>query len=226
MANFKLNTELREGAGKGVARKTRATGRVPAILYGHKENPLVLSVDEAEMRGVLQAHPDSAIVDLTMPGKGSAKVNAIVRDVQRHPASGKLLHVDFQRINLDEKIRVEVHVEVVGSPVGVKEQGGVLEHGTRSVDLMCLPTAIPESIRIDVSELHIQDSLKLKDVVAEYPDVQFLDDPDTVLAAVSPPVVETVPTAEAAAEEGAEPEVVGKAEEGDEEKDKEKSEES
>lgn len=221
MENFKLSTETRTGVGKGIARKTRAAGRIPAILYGHKEEPVGLSVEEAAMRGVLSEHPDSAIVDLTMPGKSKTPVNAIVRDVQRHPATGKLLHIDFQRISLDERIRVEVHVELTGTPTGVKDQGGILEHGTRSVDVMCLPTAIPEAITIDVSELEIQGSIKLKDVVGRYSEVEFLDEPETVLAAVSPPVVEAVAEEAEGEEVPTEPEVVGK--DGEE---KEKSEES
>jgi large subunit ribosomal protein L25 len=217
MERYQLQSEPRQGAGKGVARKLRQAGRLPAVLYGRTDDPVGLSLSEVEMKGILRRHADSAIVDLTISGGSS--INAIVRDVQRHPASGKLLHVDLQRIRLDEKLRVEVHVRVSGNPVGVKDQGGILEHGTRSVNVMCLPTEIPSSIEVDASNLKIHDSVKIKDIAATYPQVEFLDDEETLLAGVIPPIVEAaavpVPGAEPAV---AEPELIRKpgAEEGEE----------
>ncbi len=209
MERYELQSSVRADQGKGVARKLRGEGRLPAVLYGRKEAPMGLSVAEVDVRNILRKHPDSAIVDLTVTGEGGGSMNAIIRDVQRHPASGKILHLDLQRIRLDEQIRVSVHVEVKGTPAGVKEQGGVLEHGTRTVDLMTLPTDIPDAIVADVSALRIHDSVRIRDVMAAYPKVQFLDDPDTTLATVIPPIVEAVaaPTAEAAA---AEPELIRK----------------
>ncbi len=192
MERFELQSSVRGDAGKGVARKLRFEGKLPAILYGRREAPMGLAVSEVDVRNILRKHPDSAIVDLTVAGPGGGTLNAIIRDVQRHPASGRILHVDLQRISLDEKIRVEVHVEVRGIPAGVKEQGGVLEHGTRTINLMTLPSDIPDSIVVDVSALRIHDSARIQDIMAAYPKVEFLDDPDTTLATVIPPVVEAV----------------------------------
>jgi large subunit ribosomal protein L25 len=207
MENFKLNSELRDGAGKGVSRRFRSTGRVPAVLYGHKKDVLSLTLDEAEIRAILHAHPDSAIVGLTVAA--GAEVNALVREVQRHPASGKLLHIDLQRISLDEKVRVDVEVVLIGDPVGVKEQGGMLEHGTRSVTVMCLPREIPASIEIEVAAMKIGDSVKIKDVLGKYPKLEFVDDAEATLAAVVPPRVELKPgEGEAEAAAPAEPEVI------------------
>lgn len=190
----------------------RASGRVPAILYGHKLEPMSLSLNEADIRTIMHHNPDSTVVDLMVPG--GEEVNTIIRDVQRHPASGKLLHVDFQRISLDEKIRVEVHLDLIGDPVGVKDQGGILEYGTRSLNVMCLPTAIPEAIELDVTQLNIGDSIPLGDVISRYPDLEFLDDLEsTTLATVVPPKIEEEPEAVEEGEEMAEPEVVGKEEE-------------
>ena len=208
MERFALQSEMRDDAGKGIARKLRMAGRLPAILYGRKEAPLGLSLAEVDMRNILRKHPDSAIVDLSIGG-GSA-LNAIVRDVQRHPASGRILHVDLQRISLTEKIRVEVHVHLVGTAAGVKDQGGILEHGLRTVNVTCLPTEIPEEVTVDVTLLKIHDSLRIRDIAAAYPSVEFMDDLDTTLANVIPPVVEAVvaePAAEAAV---AEPELIRK----------------
>jgi large subunit ribosomal protein L25 len=164
-------------------------------------------VAEVDVKNILRKHPESAIVDLTVAGPGGGSMNAIIRDVQRHPASGRILHVDLQRISLDEQIRVEVHIEVQGTPAGVKEQGGVLEHGTRTVNVMTLPTDIPDSIVVDVSALRIHDSMRISDVAAAYPKLVFLDDPDTTLATVIPPIVEAVV---AVAEAVAEPELIRK----------------
>ena len=192
MERFELQSNMRGDSGKGVARKLRSEGKLPAVLYGRKETPVGLAVTEVDVRNILRKHPDSAIVDLTVAGPGGGTMNAIIRDVQRHPASGRILHVDLQRISLDEKIRVEVHIEVQGTPAGVKEQGGVLEHGTRTINLLTLPTDIPDAIVVDVSALRIHDSARIRDIVANYPKVEFLDDPDTTLATVIPPVVEAV----------------------------------
>jgi large subunit ribosomal protein L25 len=229
MERFELQSAVRTDAGKGAARKLRAAGRLPAVLYGKREAPVGLSLSEMDVRTILRKHPDSAIVDLTVGG--ADKTNAIIRDVQRHPASGRILHVDLQRIRLDEQIRVEVHVEVRGTPAGVKEQGGILEHGMRVVNVMTLPTDIPDAIVVDVSALRIHDSVRIRDVAAAYPRVAFIDDADTPLATVIAPAVEAVATP--VVEETAEPELIRKpteAEEGEEaaapkEKEKEKEKE-
>jgi len=224
MENFKLTTTERSEVGKGMARRMRAAGRVPAILYGHKEAPVGLSAPEKDLRAILHQHPDSAMVDLSVEGH-AGPISTIVRDVQRHPASGKLLHVDFQRIRLDEMLRVDVHVEVVGTPAGVKEQGGILEHGVRSVSVMCLPGDIPEAIVIDATPLRIHDATRIKDVAARYPGVEFLDDFGTALATVIPPIVEAEPTEPKA--EAEEPEVIArekKEEEDEDDKKKDKKE--
>lgn len=218
MERFQLQSEPREGVGKGVARQLRMKGRLPAVLYGRADKPMGLSLNEVEMKGILRKHPESAIVDLSIAG-GSI-INAIVRDVQRHPASGKLVHIDLQRIRLDEKLRVEVHVHVTGNPAGVKDQGGILEHGTRTLNVMCLPTQIPDAIEVDASALMIHQSIKVKDIAAAYPQVEFLDDEDTMLAGVIPPNVEVAAVPGVGAEPGvAEPELIrkpGAEEEGEE----------
>ena len=111
MDNFRIVSTVRHESGKGNSRKLRSKGRLPAVLYGHKEEPVELVIGETDVRHILHAHPDSPIVDLDIEG-GKSGINTIIRDVQRHPATGRLLHVDFQRIRLDEKVRVEVPVEV------------------------------------------------------------------------------------------------------------------
>lgn len=212
MGNLKLNSEIRENTGKNVSRKYRAGGKIPATLYGQKEEPVNLTIDDASFRTILQSRRDSSVIDLSIGGKSGKPINVIVRDVQRHPASGKPLHVDFQRIRLDEKIRVEVKVILEGDPKGVKEQGGILDHGTRTLNVTCLPAAIPESFVIDVNDLLIGDSIRLKTLLDKHADIDFLDDPETTLATVIPPVVEVIEEVEGEeeVEEAAEPEVIAK----------------
>lgn len=216
MENLKLESELRTGTGKGAVRKLRGNGLIPAILYGQKKEPVNLAVQDAAIRTVLHSS-ETGVIDLVVQGEGyDEPINVIIRDVQRHPATGRLLHIDFQRIRYGEKIRVQIAISVVGTPRGVKEQGGILEHGIRSAQVMCLPRNIPESIEIDCTELMIGDSLKLKNVFEKHADMDFLDDPETTLAHVIPPIVEAVAAAEEP-EEGveAEPELVAKEKEGE-----------
>lgn len=212
MGNLKLNSEIRESTGKNVSRKYRASGKIPATLYGQKEEPVNLMIDDTSFRTILQSRRDSSVIDLSVGGKSGKPINVIVRAVQRHPASGKPLHVDFQRIRLDEKIRLELQVTLEGEPKGVKEQGGILDHGARTLNVTCLPSAIQESFVIDVSALVIGDSIRLKTLLDKHPDIDFLDDPDTTLATVIPPVVEVKEEVEGEEEvaEGAEPEVITK----------------
>ncbi|MFH1755948.1 MAG: 50S ribosomal protein L25 [Candidatus Latescibacterota bacterium] len=212
MENYKLNSEIRDGAGKGVARKLRAKGQVPAILYGRKDDIVCLSLTEKEIKKVLQAHPESAIVDLAVSGQTSASCNAIVREVQRHPATGQLLHIDLQRIKMDEKVRVQVPIHLLGDAKGVKVTGGILEHGMRELTITCMPAAIPSAIEIDVAALEIGDGVYLRDISSNYPDFEFNDDEDTILANVVPPKVEVAPVAVEGALE--EPELVAKDKEG------------
>lgn len=211
MEAIKLASEYRTSSGKGVARKLRASGKVPAILYGHSEKPVSLAVNEHDFLHVLRVRGEMGIVDLTIEGEVKKECDAIIKEIQQHPASGKILHIDFQHIRRGEKLKIDVPVYLVGEAIGVKEMGGVLEHGPREIEIRCFPRDIPDRIDIDVKSLKIHDSIHIRDISSSYPDFEFLDDPATTLAIVVPPRVETeaVPVAEAAAE----PEVIGKGKE-------------
>lgn len=216
METHKLGSTSRESAGKGAARKLRAQGRIPAILYGHDETPLSIWIDERELRRIFSAKWETAIVDLSISGSVEKECNAIIKDVQQHPTSGKVMHVDFQYIRTDEKIRLEVPVLLKGNPRGVKDMGGILEHGLRQMAVRCMPRDIPDSIDLDVTELGIHDSLHVRDVIGRYPNVEFLDDPGSTLAIVVPPKLEAEPVAVTTEEAPTEPEVIGKGKEGKE----------
>jgi large subunit ribosomal protein L25 len=222
MAVITLKGERRTGLGKGGARKARAAGRIPGVVYGHHEAPVPMSISAREFElAMLQHKGGNAIVNLSLdPGE----VTALIRDVQYDPVTHGILHLDFQHISLTEMVEVKVAVHVKGIAIGVKDGGGVLEQITREVEVRCLPTAIPAFLELDVSPLAIGQSLHVRDLGVE--GVAVLTDADqTVVTVVAPTVQEDKPAGEIAPEAATEPEVVGakgKKEEGEEEKDKDK----
>ena len=212
MAVISLSGEKRAGLGKGGARKARAAGKIPGVLYGHGEEPVAVSVGARTFQLALQQHRGgNAIVSLALDGAG--EYTALIRAVQYDPLTHDILHLDFQHISLTEMVEVEVALHLVGTPLGVKDGGGILEHIMRNVEVRCLPTAIPPAIDLDVTKLEVGQSLHVRDIQA--PDLQILSDPDaTVATVVAPTVTEeaAAPGAEAAAAAtpgAAEPEVVG-----------------
>ncbi|UCH85016.1 MAG: 50S ribosomal protein L25 [Candidatus Latescibacterota bacterium] len=217
MENYKLKSDYRETSGKGEARKLRSQGMIPGTIYGYRQDTLSIAVNELELRRLLTSRGESAIVDLTIEGKVSKECNAIIKEVQQHPATGRILHIDFQYLRKGEKLRLEVPVELAGTATGVKDMGGVLERGPRVLQVRCFPRHIPEKIEIDVSELKIQDAIHVEDIVDAHPKLEFLDDPATTLVIVVPPKVEVEPTPAEEEEAAEEPEVIakGKEEEGE-----------
>jgi large subunit ribosomal protein L25 len=207
MAVIQLKGTRREGVGKGFTRKARAAGQIPGVVYGHGETPVAVAVDAKEfeiaLRGFKGANP---IVNLTM---GSGKpVTALVRDVQMDPVTRGIIHLDFQHISLTEEIEVEVAVHCVGTPIGVKDGGGILEYHARSLKIRCLPTAIPPSIDVDVTALNVGQNLHVRDLTAQ--GYTIVTDADVTVAAVIAPIAEEAPAPETteAAAAAAEPEVV------------------
>jgi large subunit ribosomal protein L25 len=223
MSVIQLNGKRREVIGKGGARKARAAGQIPGVIYGHGETPIAVSIDGREFSTAMRAHKGgNAIVNLKVD---SGEFTALVRDAQIDPLSRAILHLDFQHISLTETIEVEVPVHAVGLAVGVKDNGGILEVITRQLEVRCLPTAIPASIDVDVTALNIGESLHVSDIKVE--GFTILTDPGTtVLTVVAPTVEEVAAPVEgevAAVPTAAEPEVVGakgKKEEGEVEKEK------
>lgn len=203
-----LKAERREGAGKGVARKLRATGRVPAVLYGPALDPVSLSVEAKHLWHAL--HTDAGanvLINLAVDGD---EFLTMPREVQRDILRGTLLHVDFLQIRKDVAIQVDVPIHLVGESKGVKE-GGVVEHHLWELRVECLPTDVPESIEADISALEIGDSLQVS-VLKVPQDVTVLTpEEETIVSVVPPPVLE-VPEEEVPEEEAAE---VAEGEEGE-----------
>ncbi|MGH2678411.1 MAG: 50S ribosomal protein L25, partial [Actinomycetota bacterium] len=183
----KLKAELREGVGKGAARKIRGQGKVPAVLYGPQVDAQRVSVDERSLWHAL--HTDAGmnvLIDLQVDGE---EYLTLPREVQRDIVRGTLLHVDFLRIRHDVAIQVDVPIQLVGESHGVKE-GGVVEHHLWELKVECLPTDVPESIEADIRSLGIGDSLHVSHLPPP-PKCTVLTPPDeTIVSVVPPPVLE------------------------------------
>jgi large subunit ribosomal protein L25 len=196
-----LAVERREGRGKGVARRLRRRGLVPAILYGARTEPLPLTVSPREVQRALHAHGRGGVlVHLRLPDEAEART-AIIRELQFDPVQEALLHVDLQAVRMDEEITIEVPVRVVGEAAGVREQSGILAVLLRAVEVACLPSLIPDRLDADVSALRIHDVLTAGGL--SLPEgVRLLTPAGQAVVTVSPPMAEEVaaPTPAPAAE--------------------------
>ncbi len=182
-----LKTVKREGKGKGVARKLRAAGQIPAVLYGRDIESVELTVDARELMQVI--HSDAGtnvLLNLSIEGEKDSNT-AMIKEIQRNPLRDGFFHVDFMTISMDREITTSVPVLVVGEPQGVKA-GGVLQHGIWEVEVRALPRNLPENIAIDVTELDIGDAVRVSDL-AVADDVEVLSPPDEIVVSVVPPTV-------------------------------------
>jgi large subunit ribosomal protein L25 len=199
----KLKGEPRDETGKGAARKIRADGRVPAVVYGQGAEAMHLTVDAKELFHLL--HTDAGVNVLVDLHVNSDQMLAMPREVQRDHIRGTFLHVDFLRIARDEKITVEVPVHLVGESHGVKE-GGVVEHHLWSLDLECFPQDVPSAIEADITALGIGDSLKVSDLKIPGKTTVLTSQDETIVSIVHPQilVVEEEVAEEVEGEEAAE----------------------
>jgi large subunit ribosomal protein L25 len=214
MAELVVQSENRTEFGKNVNRRLRASGRIPSVVYGSSYETRHLSVDPADVIQIL--HSESGHNTIFKLEVGDALVDVLIRDLQLDPIKGTLMHADFQTVALDELMEFQVPVDIQGTPVGVKNSGGILDVVMREIDVECLPTEVPDSIPVDVSELEIGDSVRVS-VLSVDEKVKILSDTELVVAHVVPPRIEVEEEVveEEEVEEGAEPEVIkkGKAEE-------------
>jgi large subunit ribosomal protein L25 len=162
--SFELDAEFREDQGKGASRRLRHLGKVPAILYGGKRDARALLVDHTKLAQLMDNERFySTILALKV---GSQQQAAVLKDVQRHPYQNRIMHIDFQRVLEDEKIKMQVPLHFKGGAEskGVKEQGGVLSHVRNDVEVVCLPKDLPEFVEVDVSGLEINQVVRLSDL--------------------------------------------------------------
>src|SRR6202451_1103013 len=214
METFTVEGQVREGRGKGPARRTRLTGMVPAILYGGKKKESIsLTVNAKQVARILRSETGHNTIFTVQVAEGAAE-KAMVKDWQVDPVSGALLHVDLFRIAMDVRMRVRVPVHTFGEPEGVKLQGGIFEMVAREVEVECLPGDIPEEFKMDVSALTIGKQLRAGDLPVDPKKVKLVTDARQVLAHVVTLKAEEVATPEAAAVSAdaapAEPEVIKK----------------
>jgi large subunit ribosomal protein L25 len=208
-----VKSEKREGLGSNAARRLRAQGFVPAVLYGEAMETTALVLSKKDIVQILRLESgENTIFKVAADGETA---DVMIKELQIDPASDELLHVDLIRISMDKPIRVTVPIVHRGEPVGVKTEGGFVDFVTREVEVECLPRDIPESIGIDISELHINQSYKVQAMTVPA-GVKIISDPNTVLVLISMPhkEEEVFPgektEGEVAAEEPKEPEVIKK----------------
>jgi large subunit ribosomal protein L25 len=213
MASMVVEAEPRSSFGKGPNRRLRASGKVPAILYGAAKEPVALAVDPKQIVKIIRSHGGiNTIFELSIEGAKGAE-NVMITDYQIEPVAHDLLHADLLRVAMDKAMELDVSVELTGTAVGVKTGGGMLDFVTRTVEVSCLPKDIPETIAVDVSALDIGDYIRVSDL--EVPEgVTVISEGNVVIAHVLAPKAEEEeePTEEEAAAAAAE----GEAAEGEE----------
>lgn len=208
-----LKAQPRSERGKGAARRARASARIPGILYGPAIEPVALVVDVRDMHQALQTEAGhNVLINLRLDSK--TKYLTMLREVQRDPIRGDLIHVDFVNVARDVKIHAGVPVQLVGESRGLKE-GGVVEHHLWEIAIQALPTEVPRAFEVDISRLGIGDHVRVAEIRVPA-GVDLLTDPDEIIAAVVEPQVLRLPEEEAAAEAAAaaEAEAAAAAEEG------------
>ncbi len=210
----------REGVGKSKSRRLRKADMIPAILYGGGREPISIQIPRKTLLETFKTGGhENRIFLLQLVGTDQSR-HAMIRDLQVDPVSSQVVHVDFQRILMDQTVRVRVHLELDGMPYGVKNEAGILDFVTREIEIECLPAAIPQVVRHDVSEIHVGQHVEARDLALPE-GVSYVGSPDTVIASVKHARIEVVetPVEEApAAPESTEPEVIqrGKKEEDEE----------
>lgn len=199
MSETALVVEAREAVGKGANRKLRAAGKAPAVLYGRSRDSLPLAIDPRALDKILRASGSNTLLDLTVEGHAELKESvALVRDMQRHPLRGDIVHVDFYEVDLARTVTVDVQVHLTGKARGL-EFGGILEHTLREVSLECLPRSIPESIEVDITAMEVGDVIHVAELTLPA-GVSLVTDGELGVVHIALPQVEAEPTEVAAVE--------------------------
>jgi large subunit ribosomal protein L25 len=209
MANAQLTATPRADTGKGVARKLRQTGRIPAIIYGHAREPQPLSINTREFEKLLEhISAENTVIELAFEGRTS---RTLIREIQRHPFRREYLHVDFQELVAGETVVVRIPLVIIGSAIGVRQDGGVLDQTLRDLEIEVDPANMPNHIDVDVTNVNIGESIHVRDLTLP-PGVTPLTEPDAAIVVVAAPraVIEATPAAPAEGAEAApaEPEVI------------------
>ncbi len=184
MEAIALRASARKISGKGPARRARAHGLIPAVFYNPKAEAIMLTVSAADMKEFFKINEDNAFINLRIEVNGtSLERMSIVKDVQRNPLTGQILHIDFYEISMDHKLTADVALQFEGTPMGV-ELGGELQILKREVSLSCLPSVLPEYINLDISALKIGEALRVKNIPA-MEGITILEPDEAILAMVA-----------------------------------------
>jgi large subunit ribosomal protein L25 len=223
MEKFVIKGEIRKELGKNACRRLRKKGKLPGILYGNNMENIPIIVEKKEIQKILKSETgENTIFKIAL---NSQTYDVIIKDLQKDPVFYDPIHVDLYHIAMDKPIEVTVPITLKGEAIGVKSEGGFIDFVTREIEIRCLPKNIPEYIEVDISDLHINQALKIEDIKVPS-GIEILEDPDVVIVHISAPEEEEVKVEEEKeetlfAEEPEQPEVIGKEKPAEEEKEEE-----
>ena len=229
MEEISLSAALREDLGRGKVKDLREKGFIPAVVYAQGKETLVLQVSRSELLRLVHQYHNIESVVINLKVKDSKKEKArpcLIKEIQYEPVYGGILHVDFNEISLTKAIKINLQVVAKGEPIGVKQEGGSLEHNLWEVEVECLPTNIPQNIEVDVSNMKMGDAIHVRDLKLPA-GVKILNDPEAAILSIAEPMKEEVSAEALEGEAPLEPEVIKEkkevpAEEGEEQEGKEK----
>lgn len=190
---MKIKVSKRNKVGTGPSRRLRVKGEIPGVIYGSDIEATPIKIDLAQWKEIIKAQESGKkLMELSIKGEREKKSYTImIKEVQRHPITRDVLNVDFHSISLKEKVHVSIPIALVGEPIGVKEEGGILEHHLREIDVECLPKDIPEHFDLNIDNLKIGDVLRVSDIKQEE-EIEILLDPDDVILSIAVPSIEEV----------------------------------
>jgi large subunit ribosomal protein L25 len=215
MSSAQLSADLRSQAGKGVARTLRRDGRIPGVIYGHARDPQPLSISAKEFERLLErVNAENTVIELTLDGTSA---RTLIREIQRDPIRRHVLHVDFQELVAGEKVIVRIPLVLQGTPEGVRNSGGILSQVLQELECRVDPANMPSHFVVDVTDISIGHSVHVSEIAIPA-GVEVLDDADSTIAVVAAPKEEEVaPPPGEVPEAAAEPELIRKPKEGEEE---------
>jgi large subunit ribosomal protein L25 len=216
MKSLALEAEKREKEEikNNSARRLGNLGYIPAIMYGLDREPVSIKVKKKDMTKLLKGHSISSVIfDINIDKKDKSKDAVIIKEYQKDPISNELIHLDFLRIQMKKEIETTVPVKIINEDIalGIKEEGGVLQHGLRELHISCLPADIPEYIEYDIKDLRINDIIRVENIEVDEK-IKILNDPSEVVISIIPPSElkeEELEAEEEVVEEAEEPEIVG-----------------
>ncbi len=227
--NLTIKCEKRDAFGKNASRRLRREGMVPAVLYGGNQPGTHLALQKTDVFGILRSESGENTIFKAVFDSESR--DAMIKELQLDPVTDEILHIDLIQIAMDKAIKVSVPISVTGDAVGVKAEGGFVDLITREVEVECLPKDIPESIEVDISSLHLHESIKVENISSP-PGVEIMSDPQTLIVLIEAPTKEEEIVPEAEEEEEGEvmaeeeqPEVIKKEREEQEQEKESKKEE-